>query len=191
MTRTIISAELRSRRLNLRLVSLPERAEWSNACAFLEKWLPETLGLASGITVEAAHRIGQRKDDNAPPRTLIMKFLDRRDLEKVTKAIKDITTAKKQDMDSPANIMYEGRPVKFFPDLPIEVLNKRKEFNSVRDKLRGIPGIRQGMLFPAKLLVTYKDKTRGFEKPGDVEEFIRRIQETENSTSTLEIDDER
>jgi len=38
-------------------------------------------------------------------------------------------------------------------------------------------GIRHAMLLPARLLVTYKDKTLTFGKPEDAETFVKRIRE--------------
>ncbi|KAK1906890.1 LINE-1 retrotransposable element ORF1 protein [Dissostichus eleginoides] len=73
-------------------------------------------------------------------------------------------------------LLYKDRPVRFYPDLAAGIHKKQKEFDTVRQKLRTM-GIRYGMLLPAKLLVTYKDKTQTFENPADVEAFIRRIEE--------------
>ncbi|KAK1892526.1 Dual specificity testis-specific protein kinase 2 [Dissostichus eleginoides] len=162
----VIDLEARSRSSNLRLVNMPEKGD--DACLFLEKWIPEALdipSLNSKLTLVRAHRIGQRSDPNAPPRTLIMKFLNDRDKMTVLKAVR----AKKQ-------LLYKDRPVRFYPDLAAGIHNKQKEFDTVRQKLRTM-GIGYGMLLPAKLLVTYKDKTQTFENPADVEAFIRRIEE--------------
>ncbi|KAK1880477.1 LINE-1 retrotransposable element ORF1 protein [Dissostichus eleginoides] len=82
--------EARSRLSNLRLVNLPEDAEEGDACAFLENWIPDVLNLdplRSKFILESAHRIGQRRDANAPPRTFIMKFLKYRDRMVVTDPI--------------------------------------------------------------------------------------------------------
>ena len=80
--------------------------EGADACSFLETWIPETLYtplLKSKPFLERAHQIGPRNDPNAPPRTLIMKFLSDRDKAMVLKAIK----IKNQ-------ILYEDKPVRFF-----------------------------------------------------------------------------
>ncbi|KAI4823919.1 hypothetical protein KUCAC02_012473 [Chaenocephalus aceratus] len=164
----VIDLEARSRSSNLRLVNMPEKVEGDDACLFLEKWIPEALdipSLNSKLTLVRAHRIGQRSDPNAPPRTLIVKFLNDRDKMTVLKAVR----AKKQ-------LFYKDRPVRFYPDLAAGIHKKQKGFDAVRQKLRTM-GIRYGMLLPAKLLVTYKDKTQTFETPADVEAFIRRTEE--------------
>ncbi|KAL3058104.1 hypothetical protein OYC64_010309 [Pagothenia borchgrevinki] len=164
----VIDLEARSRSSNLRLVNMPEKAEGEDACLFLEKWIPEALdipSLNSKLTLVRAHRIGQRSDPNAPPRTLIMTFLNDRDKMTVLKAV----TAKKQ-------LLYKDRPVRLYPILAARIHKKQKEFDAVRQKLRTM-GIRYDVLLPAKLVVTHKDKTQTFENPADVEAFIRRIEE--------------
>lgn len=168
----VIDLEARSRLSNLRLVNLLEKAEGDDACSFLKAWIPEALGITSlnsKLILERAHRVGQRRDPNAPPRTMIMKFLNDRDKMMVLKAIR----AKKR-------IFYKDQPVRFYPDLAAGIHKKQKEFDSVRQQLRNM-GIRYGMLIPAKLLVTYKDKTETFDKPADVEVYIRQIQEEDKT----------
>ncbi len=133
----VVDLEARSRRSNLRLVNLPEKVEGEDACAFLETWIPKALGIASPspkLVLERAHCVVQRSNPNAPPRTLIMKFLNDRDKTTVLKAIR----AKKQ-------ILYKDRPVRFYPDLAAGVHKKQKEFDSARQQLRNM-GIRYGML---------------------------------------------
>lgn len=151
----------------LRLVNLPEKEEGEDACMFLEKWIPEVLGptAPNSFTLERAHRVGQRGEVGAPPRTMIMKFLNDRDKVAVLKAAR----AKKETL-------YKGHPVRFYPDLAAGVHQKQREFDGVRQKLRNM-GIRHGILVPARLVVTYKGSTQTFKTPTEAEAFIRQIQE--------------
>ena len=75
--------ENRSRRSNVRLIGLPENAEGKDACIFLEKWIPEMLGAGSfsaPLAIERAHRVPSgRPKPNAPPRALLIKFLNYKD----------------------------------------------------------------------------------------------------------------
>lgn len=53
-------AESRSRYSNLGITYIPERATGEDACAFLESWLPDVLGLVfelcrSSLIIERAH----------------------------------------------------------------------------------------------------------------------------------------
>ncbi|KAI4832882.1 hypothetical protein KUCAC02_015823 [Chaenocephalus aceratus] len=134
--------EARSRLSNLRLVNLPEDADGGDACAFLKNWIPDVLNLdplRSKFILERAHRIGQRRDANAPPRTCIMKFLNYRDRMVVTKAAR-------------AQILYKDQQVRFYPDLAAGVHKLQKTFDNVRQHLRNL-GIRYGMLLPVRLLL--------------------------------------
>ena len=166
----IVDLEARSRRSNLRLVNLPEGAEGTGACSFLEAWIPEALGLTSPNTkpiLESTHRVGPRSDPSAPTRTLIMKFMNDRDKMRVLNAVRN----KKQ-------ILYKDRAVRFYPNLAAEIHKKHKAFDAVRQKLRNM-GIRNGLRFPAKLLLTHNGNTQLSDNPSTVEDFIRRIQEEE------------
>lgn len=101
----LVDLEARSRRSNLRLVNLPEKVEGDDACSFLEAWIPEALGITSPnskLILERAHQVGQRSDPNAPPRTVIMTFLNDRDKMTVLK----VTRAKKR-------IFYKDTLVRF------------------------------------------------------------------------------
>lgn len=54
----LMDLESRSRLNNLSLVNLPEGAEGSDLCAFLEKWIPEALRskmLQPSVGLESAH----------------------------------------------------------------------------------------------------------------------------------------
>lgn len=155
--------ESRSRRSNLRLIGLPEKAEGTDACTFLERWIPEALGMERTLNLERAHRIGVRKDTNAPPRTMIMLFQSYKEKMLVVNAAR----AKKQ-------VLFKDQPVRFYPDLSAEVHKQQKRFDNARLKLREI-GIRYGMLFPARLLVTHGGQTRTFGSPSEVEKFIEGI----------------
>lgn len=120
--------ENHSRRSNIRLVGLPEKAEGRDTCGFLEKWLPDALGmepLRVPLIIERAHRIeSARSDDKAPPRALIMKFLNYKDKVCVLNA-----TREKRE------VLYKGKRVMLFPDFSVEVNKKRQRYNEVKKKL--------------------------------------------------------
>lgn len=49
----------------------------------------------------------------------------------------------------------KNQQVRFYGDLTTEVYKQYRQYNSVRQQLRSL-GLRHGILFPAKLVVTYK-----------------------------------
>lgn len=55
-----VDLECRSRRNDVRLVGLPEKAEGQDAAEFLERWLPGAMGVEprKAPVIERAHRIG-------------------------------------------------------------------------------------------------------------------------------------
>lgn len=167
LTSKLIDLEDRSRRSNLRLVHLPEGAEGNDACSFLEQWLPDALEmgpLRSPLVIERAHRIaGPRSDPNAPPRALIMKFLNFRDKESVMKAAR-----------AKGRVLYKSRPVMFFPDLSTEVHKRRRRFDSVKQRLRA-KAIRYGIIYPARLRVSYEERSYIFETPAEAEKFLEKL----------------
>ena len=163
--------ETRSRVNNLRLVGLPEGAEGENPCSFLEKWIPEVLNVATvPVVIERAHRIGPMRDSTAPPRTVIMKFLNHKDKQAVIAA----TRAKR-------DIRYKDQQVRFYSDLATGIHQLRKQFDPVRQELRNL-GIRHGVIHPARLLVTHKERTYTFKTPAEAQEFIKRIQKDTDGT---------
>lgn len=110
LTDNVDDLECRSRRNNVRLVGLPEKADGQDAAAFLERWLPGDLGLEprEAPVIERAHRIGTLPPNSSTgrPRTLIMKFLNFRDKERVLKAAR-----------IKGKILYNNEQVRFHPDL--------------------------------------------------------------------------
>lgn len=165
--------EARSRRSNVRLVNLPEGAEGEDTCGFLESWIPEALELQplrGKITVERAHRLGPRRQHrtDSAPRTLIMKFLNYKDKEAVMKAAR----AKRQ-------VLFKNHPVRFYQDMTAETHKKLKEFEEARRQLRSL-GLRYGMIPPARLIVTYKERSHIFNSADEAERFIKKIQSDNN-----------
>lgn len=162
----LLDLEIRSRCSNLRLVNLPEGAEGEDTCAFLENWLPDALDLplrSTKLTVERAHRIGSRAHNGPSPRTLIMKFLNFRDKELVMRA----TKTKKE-------VRYKNHTVRFYPDVAAGVHKKQKEFVEVRRQLR-LMGLWYGIIPPARLIVTYKERSHIFNNHVEAEDFIKWI----------------
>ena len=165
----VLDLGTRSRRSNVRLINLPEGAEGEDTCGFLESWIPEALELPPlrrTLTVERAHRLGPRRqhDTNSAPRTLIMKFLNYKDKEAVMRAAR----AKQQ-------ILYKNQRVRFYHDTTAETHKRLKEFEEARRQLRSL-GLRHGMSHPARLIVTYKDRSHIFNSADEAEHFIKKIQ---------------
>ncbi len=70
--------ENRSRRNNIRVISLTEGAEGSYAAGWLAKWLEDTLGLSFEPAIDRAHRALRRQQSEAP-RAKSIRLLYQRD----------------------------------------------------------------------------------------------------------------
>ncbi|KAK7877080.1 hypothetical protein WMY93_021953 [Mugilogobius chulae] len=178
LTRKVDDLENRSRRSNLRLVGLPEKAEGRDMCSFLVKWIPEVLGTVSfpgPLIIERAHRIGRPPEADsaatgpAPrPRAVVMKFLNYADKTRVMRAAREMGT-----------VLYEGKKVMFFPDISSELLKQRKTYDPVKKLLASfsIPDLRFGIIHPAKLLVTHKGKRHVFDNASQANVFAQQFKE--------------
>uniref|UniRef100_A0A087XKH7 L1 transposable element RRM domain-containing protein n=1 Tax=Poecilia formosa TaxID=48698 RepID=A0A087XKH7_POEFO len=144
----VMDLEARSRQNNQRLVNLPEGAEGQNPCEFLEKWLLETLGVGA-VAVQRVNRIGPWRDSTTAPHTLIMRFLSYKDKQLIARSRAN------------TDIRYQNQQVRFYPDTVAGLLQLRKQFDLIRTELRKL-GLRHGVAHPAKLLVTYQDRTHAF-----------------------------
>lgn len=176
LTHKVDDLENRSRRSNLRLVNLPEKAEGSDAIAFLEKWLPEALGpteFPSPPIIERAHRIPSGTQ-HAPtrPRVLIIKFLNFQDKVRAMRA------ARSKD-----KVLYGEQKVMFFPDISAELQRRRKLFDGVKQQLRSMD-VRYGLVYPARLRMTVDGRTHEFNTPADAENFIKGLKRPSNIEGT-------
>jgi hypothetical protein len=131
---------------------------------FWKKWIPEVLGdaaLQSSAVIERAHRIGPARDAKMPPRTLIVKFLIYKGKQQTA-----VVAAARPKKD----IRYKDQQIRFYLDLAtgMHQLRKKKDLRNL--------GIRHGVIHPAKMLVTHKERTYTFNTPAEVQEFIKKIQ---------------
>ncbi|KAJ4932002.1 hypothetical protein JOQ06_010437 [Pogonophryne albipinna] len=159
----------RSRRSNVRPIGLPENAERKDACTFLEKWIPEILGAGSfsaPLAIERAHRVpsGGPKP-KAPPRALLIKFLNYKDKTKVMSAAYE-----------KGKIHFDKHHIMFSHDVAKETDKKRRAYDGVKTRCRDM-GLRYGIQYPSSFRVTHDGNSRLFTSPMDVHTFLKKIQE--------------
>lgn len=159
--------EGRSRRQNIKIVGLPENVESGRPTEFVEKFIPNLLGadnFPAGIKVDRAHRTGPLPPKGGRPRILIAKIHHYPVKEMILRLARQHSPLK-----------YEGvHIISFFPDFTAEVLSQRRAFDGVKRKLKEA-GIRFGMLFPARLLVTHGTNKKIFGSVSDAELFVNTI----------------
>lgn len=147
--------ENRSHRCNLRFIGLPERIEGKDPAEYLENLLIITYGreaFSVVFAVERAHRIPAKPPPTgAPPRTLIAKFLNFKDRDKIMRLTRE-----------KGNIRLEN--VAVYLDFSIEVQRKRSQFQDVKRRLR-LLHLKYAMLFPARLRVEEDDRVQFLRLP--------------------------
>ncbi|KAL7383682.1 hypothetical protein ABVT39_021618 [Epinephelus coioides] len=158
--------ENRSRSHNLRFLHVPEQAEGRDMPEFMNKLIPLLLGeenFTALPVIERAHRspTTRRQDAKAGPRPILVKFLLLQDKVKILRLAK----AKKE-------LFFSGVRIYIYPDYSAAVLQKWREFNNIKKKLREL-NIKYSLLYPATLKVTTNGKSRLFCCPEDVETFLR------------------
>lgn len=139
--------EGRSRRHNVRIVGLKEGSEKGmDTGTFVSGLLKDTLSLEDQPLVDRAHRVMRRNasSGNPPPRALIARLHYYQDVTKVLKRAADLR-----------ELSFNGQRIHIFPDFTPDVVRRRAAFNRARELLRDQPGVRYGMLYPAKLRVTF------------------------------------
>ena len=140
----------RSRCNNIRVLGLPENAEGRDAAGFLERVLPELLGIenfSTPITCERAHRLGKPPAGGADalrPRPMIAKLLNFKNKEKIMRLARQ-----------KGEIHYGNSRVYIFPDYSPSLQRLKDAFKDVKKSLRK-RGIAYSLHHPAKLRITHE-----------------------------------
>ena len=167
----VIDLEARSRRQNIKVVGLPERAEGKTPVDFFAVFLRNLLGAAhfpTPIEVDRAHRLGQPSDAGARPRVMIARIHSFRVKEKILRLARENTP-----------LTYNGTRIHIYPDYPAEIMKRRQPFEEVRKKFINA-GMRTGFLYPARLRVTKgTDVDMIFNTPEDADRFLLDYQASE------------
>jgi len=71
-------------------------------------------------------------------------------------------------------LIYNGNRIAIFPDYTSAVAKARAAFTDVRKTLRGRRGVCYGLLYPARLRISYKDEDKEFMDPMKAMEFVQK-----------------
>ena len=131
---------------------------------FVAQKLMEVIQLEEKPVIDRAHRaLRQRLGDNEPPRHLILRVHYCHALETILQKV----------MKSP-NLIYRGQRIQVFRDFPPTVVKRRAAFTPARKLLRDQPGIKFGLLYPAKLRVTHNGIETTFTDPEEARLYAER-----------------
>ncbi|KAK7929359.1 hypothetical protein WMY93_005754 [Mugilogobius chulae] len=73
------------------------------------------------------------------------------------------------------SMRFQDKEIRIFPDYAPSVAKRRAQFNKARELLRGKPGVRYGLLYPARLIVTHDGVQTSFTDPLKAEEYAVRL----------------
>ena len=161
----IDNLENRGRRKNLKIINLPEKTEGNAGLAdFLQAALPTLVGLPADfppLEIECTHQApAPAPTPDKPPRSILVRFLRYSQKEAVLKA-----ALKKH------NIHHGDVQLSFYPDLSVEVLRRRREFNTVGKALARHNKYR-GFAYPAHLRCLHEGQIRLFDTPESAAAFL-------------------
>lgn len=152
--------ESHSRRNNLIIIGLEEglleSGDPGKELAAILRYILDRHETDPAPEVDRHHRsLRPRPDPGDPPRPYIVRLLRWSDRQLILGA-----TAKKKKLS------WKGKTFRVFQDLPADIQQKRAEYGDIRKKLHGA-GIRFGLLFPARLIVTVGDEKHIYATPDE------------------------
>lgn len=154
--------ENHSRKYNLRIIGLQQGIEAGNPTAFVTKLLYELFGeekLGPQPLVSIAHRTGPVvQNESRCMITRLHSFEVRRTIQRLVGAMG-------------GKLNYRGRRIHIYPDMTTEQRKQQAQFNDIRALLR-TANLRHGIAYPAKLLVTFREKTYAFTRAMDAMDFF-------------------
>ena len=142
--------EGRSRRCNIRIISVPETPDSSTA-ASVSKLLTEVLQLDKEPLIDRAHRSLGPKKPGGKPRAIVAKLHYYQECAQILRRAR-----------IRGQLRFNGESITIFPDYTTAVAKARAAFTEVRKLLRDREGVRYGILFQARLRVTFRGEDREF-----------------------------
>ncbi|KAL7885786.1 hypothetical protein AOLI_G00060810 [Acnodon oligacanthus] len=138
-----------SRRKNLRITGLPEKAEGSDLTKFLREMLPVWLELSADLSleIERAHRTPTvLSGARTTPQNITVQFLRYIDKDAVLRAAQ-----------VKRHVLHNNSTIPIFQGFSAEVMRSRREFEAVKKALAA-KHIYRGFAYPAKLRCLYRGR---------------------------------
>lgn len=155
--------ESRSRRNNIRIVGVPEENVLS--ATDVSVLLMEAFQLGKEPLVDRAHRtLAPKPNTGERPRAMVVKLHYYADCARILQKARELQ-----------RVQINNMTISVFPDHTAKTARARAAFNEVRRQLRGIQGVRFGILYPARLRITYQGVQRDFVSPDEAKEYIKTI----------------
>lgn len=175
--------ENRSRRLNLRVVGIPEGVEGSNPVGFMTHFFTEVFGkdfFPTPLVLARAHRLGSPATPDATsgtppprPRVFIVAFHNYQDRQRI------VVHRRQREMK------FRGHTIFIHEDVSAELGRKRAAFKEVKGLLYA-KGVKFRMGYPARLRVLFRSKELCFDTPEAAMDFYQQQWGSHTSAETVE-----
>lgn len=152
--------EAHSRKYNLRVYGLKQNVEKGNPTEYMKQFFKNAFKgkLSVEPVVEMAHRVGQANISG--DRVMMVRLQRQLTREAILKLAKQ-----------EGQIIFENMKVRIYPDLTTEVVKQRAQFKEIRKKFREHE-IRNGIIYPATLIITYNDERKYFKDSKSAEKYF-------------------
>lgn len=159
--------ENRGRRCNLRIIGVPEGLENGNPTQFVARLLFDVLGGPNGLeeppTLDRAHRAsGQVPREGDRPRPFILRVHYFQEKERIQRLARQ-----------KGRLEFRRKQILIFPDYSADLSRCRAAFNEVKGLLRKEEGVRYGLLYPARLRISFNGQVTVFESPQAAKDFVQ------------------
>lgn len=156
--------ENHSRKLNLRFLGIREGAEAGNPTSFTTDLLYQLFGrekLGPPPLLCIAHRTG------AVPARGSRCMIARLHSFEVKRTIQRLAAQMGKDLQ------FQGRKFSIYPDMSAETREQQAAYDDLKTLLRNT-GLRYGVTYPAKMLITFQGHTHSFDTPEKAMEFYEK-----------------
>uniref|UniRef100_A0AAR2JRM7 L1 transposable element RRM domain-containing protein n=1 Tax=Pygocentrus nattereri TaxID=42514 RepID=A0AAR2JRM7_PYGNA len=156
-----LDMEGRMRRSNIRLLNVAE-VDGSSTPTSVSKLIKEVLKMDKDVLIDRSHRTLQVKRADGKPRAIVAKLHYYQDCVEILRLARES-----------GPLQHKGSTILIFPDYPPSIARARSAFNEVRKLLRGWDGVHYGLLYPARLRITYKGKDKQFQDAIEAMAYVK------------------
>uniref|UniRef100_A0A673Y1X5 L1 transposable element RRM domain-containing protein n=1 Tax=Salmo trutta TaxID=8032 RepID=A0A673Y1X5_SALTR len=157
----------RSKRQNICVFGLPEDSETGYPTQFMAELFKEVLNdeaFPNLPELDRAHRsLAPKARPGGRPRPIIVQFHRYKEKELVLRWAREH-----------GEITFQGHKIKFYQDFSSSLVKKWSAFNDIKSTMFK-KGIRFGLIYPARLRVTFNGEVHFFENPEAAESYRQHI----------------
>ncbi|KAE8299800.1 hypothetical protein D5F01_LYC02218 [Larimichthys crocea] len=122
----------------------------------------EVLKVVKDILIDRSHRGLQPRSQDGKPRVIVAKVHYYQDCADILRRARES-----------GPLRFNRTDISIFPDYPPSVVQARSAFGEVRRLLRGRDGVKYGLLYPARLQITYNGAEKQFQNPGEPMAYVK------------------